>query len=132
MSITLLKKEHTRLRVKKRILPKSQGVLGDLLVATDLPEGHCACSKCDGYKFEAFGFPGGGKIELGCVQCGGRFYLMFPVDVNLPEGRFICRTHPEKAMIVIHNMKVISVGCECCKTEININVDTKSNLILAH
>lgn len=132
MAITIFEKKHTRLRIKKRILPKSKGVLGDLLMATELPEGHCSCSKCDGYKFEVFGYAGGSKLEMGCVHCGNRLYLMFPVDIQLPAGRFVCKKHPDKAMIIIHNMKVISVGCECCKTEININVDITNNLILAH
>ena len=130
--VTLLNKKHTRLRIRKRILPKNQSVLGDLLVANDLPEGHCCCSKCDGYRFEATCYPGGCKVELGCMQCGNRTYLSFPIDVTLPSGRFYCAKHPNKGMIVIHNLQVISIGCECCKTEMNINIDTKSNLVMAH
>jgi hypothetical protein len=131
MSITFLNKTKTRLRVKQGALPRSLTILGNMLDATQLPEGHLACSKCSGYKFEASGYPGGSKMELGCINCNERVYIMFPMSCAIPEGRFICKRHPNKAMIVIHNVETVCVGCESCKTEMHIVVKDKGGLILA-
>lgn len=128
---TFLQKTKTRLRVKQSTIPYTPGVLGNMLDATKLPEGHFCCSKCSGYKFEASGFPGGNKIELGCMQCNERYYMYFPVDCVVPEGRFYCKKHPKKGMILIHNIETVCIGCESCKTEMQIKVKDKGGLILA-
>jgi hypothetical protein len=119
------------MRVKESSLPKSMTVLGTMLDAMNLPEGHACCPKCSGYKFEISGYPGGHKIEMGCVGCGDRFYIAFPVDVDLLQGRYYCRKHKSKAFILIHNIDVISMGCEACKTEINICLRKAKGIVIA-
>jgi hypothetical protein len=131
MAVTLLTKEKTRMRIKESALPKSMTVLGTMLDAMNLPEGHAACPKCSGYKFEVSGFPGESKVEMGCINCGDRFYVAFPIDVNLPVGRWGCRKHKDKAMIMIHNVDVVSFGCERCKTEINICLRKSKGIVIA-
>lgn len=128
---TFLQKTKTRLRVKQIAVPQQGGILGAMLDATQLPEGHFCCSRCLKYKFEASGFPGGNKIELGCMECGERYYMYFPVGCEVPEGRFYCKKHPKKGMILIHNVETVCVGCESCKTEIQIKVKDNGGLILA-
>lgn len=115
----------------KEVPIASTGVIGTMLDAMKLPEGHMACGKCKGYKFEAFGYAGGHKVELGCIGCGERFYVAFPVDIDLPQGRYYCRRHESKAMILIHNVDVVSIGCECCRTEINICLRKAKGIVLA-
>jgi hypothetical protein len=119
------------MRVKEHKPPKTLGILGNVIDATTLPESHLACARCSGFKFEVSGFPGGSKMELGCIACNERFYIAFPTNCSIPEGRFICKRHPNKAMIVIHNVETVCVGCEACKTEMHIVVKDKGGLILA-
>jgi hypothetical protein len=126
---TYLKRAKPRLRVKERYLPKMQGVLGDLLYAVDLPEGHACCPNCKGFKFEVTCYPGGNKIEMGCPECGDRYFIMFPVDVTLPSGKFVCRRHPMKGAIVIKNLDTICVGCESCRSEIQIRIKSDTGLV---
>jgi hypothetical protein len=129
--VTFLNKTKTKMRVKSTPLPKSMEMLGTMLDAMNLPEGHACCPKCAGYKFEVSGFPGAHKVELGCVNCGDRFYVAFPVDIEIPVGRYYCKKHPDKAMIMIHNIDVVSFGCEACRTEINIQLKKSNGLVLA-
>lgn len=128
---TYLKKEKTKLRVREFRIPRAVSVLGNILDATKLPEGHLCCSRCHGYKFEASGYPGGNKIELGCVDCNERIYLAFPIDVVVPPGRYGCWKHSNKGMIVIHNLDVLCIGCESCKSEIRIEMKKKDGIIIA-
>jgi len=128
--VTILKRENTRLRVKEHKVAATS-VLGSMLDAMNLPEGHLCCSKCSGYKFECTGYPGGSKVEMGCIGCGERFYMAFPMDVDLPAGKYGCRRHPSKAFIVIHNIDVVSMGCEACKSEINVSLRKAKGIILA-
>lgn len=126
----IMTRTKTRMRVVERRLPKSSAILGTMLDAMALPEGHCCCSRCHGYKFEVSGYPGGGKVEMGCVGCGDRFYIAFPIDIDLPTGRWFCRKHMGKAFICIHNVDVVSFGCEACKTEINVCLRKAKGIIL--
>lgn len=135
MSITLLNKKHTRMRVKEIALPFiSSPILGHGIDVTALPEGHLSCPMCKKHLFEASLYGDNHRIEMGCISCNWSCRLLFPLDVSLPEkqGRFTCKKHPTKGMVCIHNVDTISIGCESCKTEINIKVKTKSNLILAN
>jgi hypothetical protein len=133
MSITLLNKTKTQLRVREASLPLATSpILGNGIDATTLPEGHLSCVRCKGYKFEAWVYMDAHRLEMGCVQCNENYRLLFPMDVTLPmDGRFICKKHPEKAMVLIHNVDVVCVGCESCRSEIQIFLKTKSNLVMA-
>jgi hypothetical protein len=71
--------------------------------------------------------------------------LLFPLDVSLSpfgkQGRFTCQRkrgakgeevdHTSLGFILIHNIDVISVGCEGCSTEVLIKTKTKTDLIVA-
>jgi hypothetical protein len=142
----ILKKEHTRLRVHATELPLSaSGILGAGIDVTTLPEGHLSCPQCQGFKFECWVFLDAHKIECGCMKCGWSCRLLIPMDVNIDQfgksGRFTCMRrnnalahpfiHENKGMIIIHNSGTLSVGCEACKTEIDIKLKTKTNLVLA-
>lgn len=123
-----------RLRVKQFEMPlMTSKLLGSGIDVMTLPEGHMSCVQCQGYKFECWNYGDSHRIELGCMACGESYRLLFPLDIVLPEkqGRYSCLRHPSKGMIVIHNIDVLSVGCECCYTEMNIQLKTKSNIILA-
>jgi hypothetical protein len=127
---TILTRDRTRMRVKEIPLPMTHSILGNLLDATNLPEGHLSCPKCKQFRFEASGFPGGCKVELGCTVCNERIYMSFPTNTKLPTGRFSCWKHPKKAMMVIHNVETVCIGCESCRTQILIKVD-KQGILLA-
>ena len=131
MSITFLNRTKSRMRIKEYKPPTSLSVLGNVVDATTLPESHLACAKCSGYKFEVSGFPGGSKVEMGCMACNERLYISFPTDCVVPEGRFYCKKHPKKGMILIHNVETVCIGCESCKTEMQIKMKDKGGLILA-
>lgn len=131
--VTILKKEHTRLRVKEMTMPVNQSpILGLGIDVTAIPDGHLACVKCKGYKFECSIMGDFHRLECGCIGCGEAYRLLFPVDCPLPpqSGRFTCFKHKDKAMIVISNSGIICVGCESCKTEIRIRTRTESNIII--
>lgn len=124
---------NNRLRVKEMTLPLATSeVLGSGIDVTTLPEGHLSCSKCSGYKFEAWMHLDNYRLECGCIECGNSFRLLFPIDCPLPplSGRYTCKKHPEKGMIIIHNVDKLCVGCELCKTEIIFDIKTKNNLII--
>lgn len=140
----ILKKEHTRLRVKAQILPiSSNGLIVDI-DAMNLPEGHLACPICQGFKFEPWIMLDTHKIECGCTRCGWSCRLALPFDVDLSRfgkaGRFSCLridkatgkfTHQDLGMIVIHNSGTLCIGCEACKTEVRIRLKSKLNLVSA-
>lgn len=126
----ILTKNKTRLRVRE-VPISSIGVLGTMVDAMNLPEGHMSCGKCHGHRFECSGYVGGNKVEMGCEGCGDRFYVAFPLDVVIPDGRYYCRKHPSKGMILIHNIDVVSIGCESCKTQILIQLKKAGGLVLA-
>lgn len=133
MAITLLNKTKTRLRVKETQLSAPiSPVLGAGIDVMTLPEGHMACWKCKGYKFECWLYGDAHRIEMGCIDCNENYRLLFPLDVVLPEkqGRFTCFRHPQKHFIVIHNIDTLSIGCEQCRTEINIQLRNKNGLII--
>lgn len=136
MSTTILKREKTKLRVKQSLLPASSTILGKGIDVMQMPEGHLSCGKCSGHLFECWMYGDNRRIEMGCMQCGESTRLYFPMDVKLDEftrtgsaygrhdslgqGRFQCLKHPDKGMILIHNVDVISIGCEKCFTELNL------------
>lgn len=143
----ILQRQTTRMRVKETSLPQNNSgvLLGRGIDVTNLPEGHLCCSKCHGYKFECWMFGDNRRIEMGCIECGESERLLFPLDVELAkatptqylgqynalgEGRFQCRRHPDKAMVLIHNVDVVSIGCECCFTEMNICLRKAKGIIL--
>lgn len=150
-----LESKYTKLRVREQYVPGSP-ILGTGTDVTAFPEGHLCCSKCHGYKFECWVFPGTHKIELGCMTCGDSSRLALPLDVDIPhkEGRFTClRTkvqlpyiangtqfsgekyacdHTQKGMIIIHTSGTLCIGCEACNTEMRIILTkTDTNLVLA-
>jgi hypothetical protein len=136
MTITILQKQHTRLRVKETKLPEMQSkLLGNGLDVMSLPEGHLCCPKCSGYKFECWVILDSHRLEMGCMACGDSTRLLFPLDVDLlafgKAGRFTCKRHPKAGMILIHNVDVISCGCEKCNTEVDIKLKKASGLVMA-
>ncbi len=116
-----IKKEKPKMRVREQVLPASENVLlGEGIDVTKLPEGHLACWRCKGYKFECSLQGDNFRVECGCISCNEAYRLLFPITCPMPEqkGRFTCHRHPDKAMIVIHNVGYLSIGCELCKTQI--------------
>lgn len=121
-----------------------------------MPEGHLCCGKCSGYKFECWMYGDNRRIEMGCMECGESTRLYLPMDVKLDEyegsdpsawkffnkdgsfgrtdavgeGRFSCMKHPKKGMVLIHNVDVVSIGCESCFTEINICLRKAKGIVL--
>lgn len=149
---TLLTKTKTRLRVKESALPVTSTILGKGIDIMTMPEGHLCCGKCSGYKFECWMYGDNRRIEMGCMGCGESTRLYLPMDVKLDdvagtwkffgaegsfgrtdavgEGRFVCRKHPTKGMILIHNVDVVSIGCESCFTELNICLRKAKGILL--
>lgn len=136
MSFTILKKEHTRLRVKEVQLPLATSeVLGSGIDVMSLPEGHLTCAKCHSHLFECWVYLDAHRLEMGCQNCGYSYRLLFPYDIPLSpfrnQGRFTCKRHPESGMILIHNVDVISVGCEKCFSEVQIKLRNSNNIVIA-
>lgn len=132
MTTTILTRTKTRMRVKEVKLPVTQGVLGTGIDVMNLPEGHLSCGKCSGYRFEAWMFGSNYRVECGCMSCGESVRLLFPMDIIIPEGRFTCSRHPEKGMVILHNVDVVSVGCEKCITQINFDLRKAKGMVIAH
>lgn len=143
MTITLLKKEHSRMRVKEVQLPSNTSpILGTGIDVMTLPEGHLSCIKCKGYKFECWVYLDNHRIEMGCMNCGESYRLLFPLDISLPgsSGRYVClrkrdskgrpTDHSNKGMILIHNSGYLGIGCEACKTQLTVILKTQSNIII--
>lgn len=133
MSVPLFKRAFRGLRLRSKDLPTSSSpILGTGIDVMTLPEGHMACSTCHGYKFEASVLMDKHRVELGCIECNAPYRLLFPLDVVMPEkqGRFYCKRHPDKGMIVIHNTDVLSIGCERCFTEINFQLRKAGGIII--
>ena len=131
MAITILNKTKTRLRVKEVSMPASESpLLGIGIDVTSLPEGHLSCINCHTHKFECWLYGDNHRIEMGCLECGHSYRLLFPITVQMPpeQGRFTCKTHPDKGMILIHNVDTVCIGCELCYTEIQFKV--KEGLIV--
>tara|TARA_R110000868_G_scaffold369704_1_gene633134 strand:+ start:2109 stop:2519 length:411 start_codon:yes stop_codon:yes gene_type:complete len=130
--VEILKKQYTRLRVKQVSAPLSTSpILGSGIDVMCLPEGHMSCANCAGYKFEASSILDAQRVELGCMGCGQAYRLLFPMDLAIPfQGRFICKSHPTKGMIVIHNIDTLCIGCEICFTELQIKLRTETNIIM--
>jgi len=139
-----------RLVVKPVAMPLGSSlVLGNGLDVTKLPEGHLTCGTCKGHRFECWMYGDNRRIEMGCIKCGSSQRLVLPMDVKLGsvasgdatyqprqqdcvgEGRFTCKKHPDRAMILIHNVDVVSIGCEKCRTEINICLRKSKGIVLA-
>lgn len=134
--VEILKKQHTKLRVKQIDLPESKSpLLGAGIDVMTLPEGHMSCSKCSGYKWEAWVGLDNHRLEMGCLGCGHSCRLLFPLDIDLMafggSGRFVCKKHPSKGMVLIHNSGYLCVGCESCRTEATVQLRTESNLVVA-
>jgi hypothetical protein len=108
-------------------------VLGVGIDVMALPEGHLVCNKCKKHKFECWIYGDNYVIEMGCMECGESYRLLFPIDAKLPDkaGRFTCLRHPGKGMILIHNTDVIGIGCESCFTEIRICLRKAKGIVLA-
>lgn len=135
MTITLLKKTKTRMRVKEFSAPLDEHVvLGQGIDVTKMPDSHLCCSKCSGFYFEAWLLLDARRIEMGCLKCGKMERILFPVDLKLERfgtnGRFTCKRHPTKGMVLIKNQETVCIGCECCVTEIQIKVRTLTNLVV--
>ena len=142
----ILTKSKPRLRVKESKLPASSLVLGKGIDAAEMPEGHLCCGKCGGHLFECWMFGDNRRIEMGCMSCNESTRLYFPQDIKLDEfagsatrygrsdalgeGRFQCLRHPTKGMILIHNVDVVSIGCESCFTELNICMRKAKGIVL--
>lgn len=132
--VTILTKNKTRLRVKEVNLPMIDSpILGYGVDVTALPEGHASCPQCGKHLFECWLYGDNHRIEMGCMECNANYRLLFPLDVNMPaqQGRFTCKRHPEKGMVLIHNVDVISIGCESCYTEIDIKLKKAQGLTIA-
>lgn len=131
--VNFLKREKTKMRVREVSLPASiSPLLGMGIDATTLPEGHLSCTKCKRHLFECWLYGDNHRIEMGCMECNENYRLLFPLDVELPvkQGRFTCRRHPEKGMVLIHNMDTVCIGCEKCYTEIRIPLKKAQGLII--
>lgn len=142
----IITNKKTRMRVKQSALPVSATVLGKGIDVMSMPEGHLCCGKCGGYKFECWMFGDNRRIEMGCMNCNESTRLYFPMDIKLDEyagttigygrtdalgeGRFVCRRHKNKGMILVHNIDVVSIGCEACFTEINICLRKSKGIVL--
>lgn len=134
MSVIILNSKKRGLAVKDVLLPLSTSkVLGSGIDVTALPEGHLSCIQCKKHLFECWLMGDNFRIEMGCINCNASYRLLFPLDVIMPEakGRFTCKRHPNNGMILIHNVDVISIGCEKCYTEIDIKLRKAQGLILA-
>lgn len=122
-----------RFFVRKVPLPASQSpILGTSIDAMNLPEGHLVC-ECGGFLFEPWAYLDNNKVELGCMKCNQRYNLLFPLDVKLGfrnTGRFTCKRHKTAGFVVIHNIDTISIGCQHCITEINIQTKNAKGLTL--
>lgn len=140
-----LKRQKTKMRVKQVELPLSNNpALGRGIDVTTLPEGHLTCNKCNSLLFECWVSMKNHSVEMGCMKCGHSYKLLFPLDVSLTsfgkDGRFTCQRkrdahhnkvdHSNLGFIVIHNIDIISFGCEKCTTEVLINTKTKSDLVI--
>lgn len=126
--------KRTKLAVKQVALPIiTSPILGTGIDATTLPEGHLGCATCGRHLFECWVYGDAHRIEMGCVECNSNYRLLFPLDVVMPptQGRFTCKRHPDKAMVLIHNVDVVCVGCESCYTEIQFKLRKADGLILA-
>jgi hypothetical protein len=135
--VRFLKKDPAKqkgLRVKEISIPlTTDSILGSGIDVTSLPEGHFSCQICKGFKFDCDIMLDYHRLEVGCRECGKAYRFLFPIDLPLPaqKGRFTCKKHPDKGMIIIHNVGMFSCGCESCATQIVFDVrKTKNNLIL--
>lgn len=127
----------SRLQVKEVQMPITGDVLlGNGIDVMTLPEGHLSCSKCGKHLFECWVYLDTHRLEMGCQSCGHSYRLLFPLDIDLmrfgKNGRFTCKKHPDKGFVLIHNMDVISIGCEKCTTEVQVILKTKNNLVIAN
>lgn len=131
--VHILKKEQTKLRVREAKLPiVVDKILGKGIDVMALPEGHLSCARCGTFKFECWTYGDNFRIEMGCLECGENYRMLLPLDVHFPHnGRFSCKKHPDKGMILIHNVDVVSIGCECCRTELDIKLKKAKGLVLA-
>ena len=136
MTFNFLKREKTRLRVKAAELPLSVNkILGTGIPVNNLPEGHLSCSMCQSPFFEAWVYLDKHRLEMGCCKCGHSYRLLFPLDAELKafenSGRWTCPQHPDKGMVLIHNTDVVSVGCQLCWRQVNIQLKKATGLVLA-
>lgn len=125
------------LRVRDSSLPISKNqILGEGIDVMALPEGHMSCATCKGYKFECWVYMDQHRLEMGCMKCNESYRLVFPYDVSLSPfgrmGRFYCKRHPTKGMILIHNVDTLCIGCELCVSEVRIFLKSNSNIVLAN
>ena len=129
-------KGKTQLRVKEFSEPLSEDkILGTGIDVMTMPDSHLCCSKCSKPFFEVWVYTSNHYIEVGCVSCGWSTRLLLPYDIDLSkrfgEGKFECFKHKDKGFVIIKNSDVLCVGCRYCKTEVQIKLDTKTNIILS-
>lgn len=135
--VTILKKEHTRLRVKEwKSELKDDVILGTGIDVLAMPDSHLCCAKCSKPFFEVWVYGDSHRIEVGCVSCGWSTRLLLPMDIDLNarfgQGKFECFKHKTAGFVIIKNVETLSIGCRYCRTEVNISCKTKNNLILAN
>jgi len=145
MTLTIWTKDKSRLRVNDVSLPLATSeLLGSGIDVMTLPEGHLSCAKCGKHLFECWVYLDNHRIEMGCMNCGASYRLLFPLDVDLlspfsgKSGRFSCLRrkkghflHQNKGMVLIHNVDTICIGCELCNSEVQIKLKKAEGLILA-
>ena len=126
----------TRLRVKQWEAPLTgDKILGKGIDITTCPDGHLSCPQCARPQFECWVYSDKHYIEIGCIGCGWSERILLPYDVDLSkrfgEGRFTCFRHPTSGMIIIKNTDKLCIGCQFCKTQVILDIQSKSNLIIA-
>ncbi len=133
--VTILKKPREKLQCKEVVLPLATNpLLGTGIDVMTLPEGHLCCSQCKGHMWECWVYLDKKRLVMGCFKCGHDCIMLFPFDVSLSpfrnQGRFTCKRHPDKGMVLIHNTDVVCVGCEKCFTEVRIVTKTQNNIVI--
>lgn len=121
MAVILKGKEEPKLQVRDIPLPMPDSpLLSTGIDVTTLPQGHLICWKCKRHLFECSVYGDNHRVEMGCIECNQNYRLLFPLTVTMPtaQGRFTCKKHPDKGMVLIHAASVVCIGCEKCNTEI--------------
>lgn len=127
-------KSRPKLHVRKWEAPLHQNlILGSGIDVIKMPESHLACPNCSCPFWEVQTTQTSHKIECGCMRCGWETKLLLPSDLDisrLGNGRFTCTKHARAGMVIIKNIDVLSIGCQMCKTEVDLKLKT-SNLIVS-
>jgi len=133
--LTKSKYDPGAMRVHAHELPLTgDKVLGTGIDVTTCPNGHLSCPQCQSPYFEVWCSLDTHRLEIGCVNCGWSSRLLVPYDIDLlaiGSGRYGCKKHDKGEMVIIKNVDVLSIGCRYCRTEVDIKLKSKSNLVLA-